>query len=627
MALHRGLTTASLALAIAVFSVPMTSSAQGGGAGAGAGPGPAGAAPGGGGGGFGRGRGNPPYTPAADARDLKSVLMNWTWYQGMLRGVEEHELIVTLEYRAEGTIQVNGDDCAIKPFADSAREGELGTSGYRISVAYQQPGSRTQINCTLPNGREYSNIEVVSGEYAWNEDVPGAGLVPDRGTATPTPNALDERLIRMWSSPYGAPKAALAGAGIPLRRVWRNPGGLLEAGPSTIGETSVTWDGDTPVVTYPIPGVDGATGVARLDDRHMVSSVVVTHGRDTYEFEYSNYDDYNNPLHKIEVYMAGHIVESKNGDVVRDLTTKQTETGSVYVVVPVPPDVGPATTEVAMYGTDQQAPVLSSTDPTPRLADGHPDLTGNWNNPGKFFIWAYGNRRCAPTQLEGCSPQWNQTIDFTFEAASRFGPNRPIYRPEHWDEVIYLDMWTNRYDPIMSCQPMGVPRQGPPGRIVHTDSDIVLLYGAGGDGGGGYSDFRVIATDDREVNEQQARQTKYTGHSVGHWEGDTLVIVSVGFTPATWLARGGFFHSENMTVTERFTRQGNQILYEAMVEDPDVLLYPWTLNPMLMTGGVPAPAAAGAAAGRGGGRGGLVGTERGYCQEYELDDISTQYRH
>jgi hypothetical protein len=162
---------------------------------------------------------------------------------------------------------------------------------------------------------------------------------------------------------------------------------------------------------------------------------------------------------------------------------------------------------------------------------------------------------------------------------------------------------------------MGVPRQGPPGRIVHTENDIILLYGAGGDGGGGYSDFRVIATDGREVTEQQERQTKYTGHSVGHWEGDTLVIVSTGFTPATWLARGGFFHSENMKVTERFTRQGNQILYESMVEDPEVLLYPWTLNPMLMT------------ASGGGGRGGLVGQERGYCQEYELDDIATQYRH
>jgi hypothetical protein len=48
-----------------------------------------------------------------------------------------------------------------------------------------------------------------------------------------------------------------------------------------------------------------------------------------------------------------------------------------------------------------------------------------------FFIWRYGNRRCAPEQLEGCSPAWNQTTDFEFEAASRFGPNRPLYKPAH----------------------------------------------------------------------------------------------------------------------------------------------------------------------------------------------------
>ena len=562
--------------------------------------------------------GEPPelYTPEPGARDLKSVLVNWPWHMGMLRGIEEHELMVSLEYRAEGTVQVDGQICAITPFEDAAREGELGTSGYRISANYQEPGYRTQIQCTLPNGQTHSNIEVVSGEYAWDEDIPGAGLVPGEGTATPNPDALNDRLIRFWASPLGAPKAALAGAGIPLRKVWRNPGGLLADGPSTIGETSVTWDGDTPVVSFPIPGVDGATAVARLDDRFMAESVVVMNGRDTHEFAYSDYDDHNNPLHRIEVYTAGRMTESKNGEVLRDLNTIQTETGSVYVVLPVPSSVGPATEAVAMYGTDQQAPVLDSTVPTPRLADGKPDLTGNWSNPGKFFIWRYGSRRCAPTQLEGCSTMWNQNIDFTFEAASRFGPNRPIYRPEHWDEVIYLDMWTNLYDPIMTCQPMGIPRQGAPGRIFHTERDITLLYGRGGDGGGGYSDFRVIATDGSEVDERRLIQTKYTGHSVGHWDGDTLVIESMGFTPLTWLARGGFFHSEDMKVTERFTRQGDQMLYEVTVEDPEVLLQPWEQNPMLMT------------TGRGGlNSNGLVGTERGNCQQIVLDDIATQYRH
>ncbi len=435
-----------------------------------------------------------------------------------------------------------------------------------------------------------------AAQYAWDEDSPGAGLVPGEGTAKPMRESVDERLIRLWASPQGAPKAALAGAGIDPMKVIRNPGGLLEEGTAKIGNTSVTWDGNTPVVTFPIPGVDDATAVARLDDRFMTQSVVVTQGRNRYEFTYSDYNDHNNPLNLIEVYTPGRMVESRNGQVVRDINTVVTETGSIYVVVPVPSNVG-STQPLPMYGSDQKAPVLDSTAATPRLASGKPDLTGSWGGTGKFFIWRYGNRRCAPTQLDGCSPAWNQTVDFEFEAASRFGPNRPLYKPEHWDEVVYKDMWTNRLDPIMTCQPMGQPRQGPPGRIFQTDNDITLLYGRGGDGGGGYSDFRVIPTDGREFDARQTRQTKFTGHSVGRWEGDTLVIESVGFVEETWLARGGFFHSADMKVFERFTRQGDQMLYEVTVEDPQVLLQPWKLTPMLRTiatGGPPGAAAAAA---------------------------------
>ena len=178
-------------------------------------------------------------------------------------------------------------------------------------------------------------------------------------------------------------------------------------------------------------------------------------------------------------------------------------------------------------------------------------------------------------------------------------------------------MWTNREDPIMTCAPMGLPRQGPPRRIFQTDKDITMLYPAGGDGGGGYSDFRVIPTDGREIDQRQLIQTKFLGHSVGHYEGDTLVIESIGFVPTTWLARGGFFHSENMKVTERFTRKGNQMLYEARVEDPDVLLQPYDLPPMLMTTGD----------GPEFDRSAMLGSERGFCEAYELDDISWQIRH
>ena len=62
-------------------------------------------------------------------------------------------------------------------------------------------------------------------------------------------------------------------------------------------------------------------------------------GQTTTEFTYGDYQDWNNPLNKIEVFYAGKMVERKNGAVVRDLTTTQTETGNVYVVAPVPASV------------------------------------------------------------------------------------------------------------------------------------------------------------------------------------------------------------------------------------------------------------------------------------------------
>ena len=67
------------------------------------------------------------------------------------------------------------------------------------------------------------------------------------------------------------------------------------------------------------------------------------------------------------------------------------------------------------------------------------------------------------------------------------------------------------------------------------------------------------------------------GYTVGKWEGDTLVLDSIGFSDETWLARGGYFHSDQMRVVEKFTRTGNQMVYDVTVEDPEVLVEPWVM--------------------------------------------------
>ena len=83
----------------------------------------------------------------------------------------------------------------------------------------------------------------------------------------------------------------------------------------------MSWENGKPVVTFPIPGVPGATATATLDAKYMTERVVVKQGSTTTEFTYSDYQDWNNPLNKIEVFYAGKMVERRNGAVVRDLTT------------------------------------------------------------------------------------------------------------------------------------------------------------------------------------------------------------------------------------------------------------------------------------------------------------------
>ena len=132
---------------------------------------------------------------------------------------------------------------------------------------------------------------------------------------------------------------------------------------------------------------------------------MVKNGANTYEFTYSNYKDWNNPLNPAEVFYAGKMTEKKNGTVVRDITTTVTETGQMYVVMPVPASVKaaikpthqpPNWTLSANAAPARQTAAVA----TPRRADGKPDLTGNWGrapNP----ITGNGRRRCGPTQVKG----------------------------------------------------------------------------------------------------------------------------------------------------------------------------------------------------------------------------------
>ncbi|HEY7191019.1 MAG TPA: hypothetical protein VH436_30915 [Vicinamibacterales bacterium] len=545
--------------------------------------------------------GGAPYTPAAGAKDLRATMFNWMWHQGILRGADERDMVATLEYQAKGgTIQVDGQPCTLSKF--------------RESTNYQTFSQRIQYTCTRANKQTYSNIEVVSWQYAWNEDTRGAEIAGTKGKVAAMPAAVQERLIRIWASPQGAAKSALAGT-MDTWRLGANPGTVIADGVMKAGNTSLSWDSGKAVFTFPIPGVQGATGVATLDTKYMVEKVVVTHGQTTTEFTYSDYQDWNNPLNKIEMYYAGRLTERKNGTVVRDLTTSETETGNVYVVAPVPPSVQKAmnvTTKVPTIVWARTEPPTNTTAPTPRIG-GHPDMTGNWNEFNIGWIGNYGSRRCGPSQV-ACRRETNQTEDFELYSPSRFGMlGRPLYKPEYWDKVQQLDMWTNKEDPVMTCQPLGIPRQGPPRRIFQTENDITFLYGQYPDAGGGYPEFRVIAIGGQHGPDAQYA-AKYFGDTVARWEGDTLVLDEIGFIDTTWIGRGGYFHSDQMHVVEKFRREGDAIFYDLTLEDPEVLAEPLVFPTRILRRN------AGANAG--------IIPERGNCETtQETDAAASQIRH
>jgi hypothetical protein len=215
----------------------------------------------------------------------------------------------------------------------------------------------------------------------------------------------------------------------------------------------------------------------------------------------------------------------------------------------------------------------------------------------------------------GCTGgQDNFWVEYAWISPSRFGIlGRPNYKPELWDHIQELDMWTNKYDPIMTCKPMGIPRHGTPTRIVQSDIDVLFFYPSNADYGGGNAEFRNFPTDGRARSELAENLATFYGQSIGKWEGDTLVIDSINFDTSSWLGRGGLIHSGSMRIVERLTRVGNEIRYDMTVEDPEMFLEPWVMPTRVLTLNTRA-------------NGGIM-AERSPCEVYEENNVTSQVRH
>ena len=255
---------------------------------------------------------NPPLTTAPD---VKTTLYRIGDALGMLRGTEERDTILTMDWRGTGTMTVNGQSCRL--------------ANYRGQVRYAAPtvALRTDFACAQADGKPgQRNVQVVAGALAWNETTPGVG-------ATPALDTVTDRLVQLWSLPYAVYKAALL------------------AGPNA--KTSL--EGGTLYLTYPLPAP--LTGTARValnttdaieltmdsGEKYQLSywidKVELRVGNVVTETTYTDYAELNEPDYRSEVLFPRHTVQKRGGVTVLDLTTERTNTYNPYVVMPVPVNV------------------------------------------------------------------------------------------------------------------------------------------------------------------------------------------------------------------------------------------------------------------------------------------------
>jgi len=228
---------------------------------------------------------------------------------------------------------------------------------------------------------------------------------------------------------------------------------------------------------------------------------------------------------------------------------------------------------------------------TPRTADGKPDLSGVWAGGGGGAGFAAENPtdddkivallRARAPELDKSAPAGTDAnyahaiLNFERDSglSQRAVRNRPMYKPEHWARINELDKDGNAADPAFKCLPEGVPRMGPPEKIVQTPKEVIFLYGM--------RMTRIIPIDGRPLPPVEDWVGLWNGVSRGRWEGDELVIETVDFNDETWLGWPGWIHSIDMKVTERLRRDGNMLRWQATVEDP-YFLQPWVMAPRMI---------------------------------------------
>src|SRR5215467_2772830 len=208
-------------------------------------------------------------------------------------------------------------------------------------------------------------------------------------------------------------------------------------------------------------------------------------------------------------------------------------------------------TSTALFAQELTATDVKSNKPAPRTADGHPDLSGYWK----------GTRGTITGNIGKDLPGLKLPLTPAGEAALQHNLTATI-------------------DPESLCIIGGIPRHnasGLPFEIVQGAQKVVFLYF--------YSYYRTIPINPNRKHSDDP-DPSFFGEELGHWDGDTFVIDSIGFKDEkVWIDENANLHSDALHVVERWTRpDGDHIHVETLIEDPKFYTRPFTYKRTLMLG-------------------------------------------
>ena len=206
--------------------------------------------------------------------------------------------------------------------------------------------------------------------------------------------------------------------------------------------------------------------------------------------------------------------------------------------------------------------------PTPRWPDGRVNLG---TSPGEKGHWIRTRRELV--------------VDANTNAANVLPTDLKVenipFQP--WSKALFEYRRTkdDRDSPHARCKPDAGPREIGTAygfeMVEFPDTQRVVIFGIGGP-----QTFRTIYMDGRPHPSGRDLVPTYLGHSVGRWEGDTLVVDSVGFNERTWIDAEGLMHTDQYHQIERFTRTDfNTLKYEVTIDDPGAYTAKWTAGFLL----------------------------------------------